>query len=133
MSVVFPGRFSLCDFSRARSEVLSRLSDQHPRPCPGLYQSHSCCGCGAPMVHHPLHTADAGQAYEVIGNTEINKIIDELFTRLSKLIGSKDPPLASCTAPRLRPPLGGALMICCVTELIFSLAKSAPAWKDCSG
>lgn len=60
------------------------------------------------MAHPTLHTADAGQAYEVIETTEINKSINELFTSLSKLTGSKDPTVSVMHSTKAKTTIRGA-------------------------
>ena len=91
MDVAYPGKFSLCDLSRAREEVLRRLSGQAPRPPPPPGERHVCVGCGAPMDHPTLRTDDAGQAYEVIPRTIIDSATQDLFKHVSRITGAKDP------------------------------------------
>jgi hypothetical protein len=75
------------------------------------------------MLHPTLHTADAGQAYEVIENIEIEKSIAELFPFVPDSPIQKTLLSALCTAPRLRPLLAAGLTIHCVTERCSSQVK----------
>ena len=61
------------------------------------------------MKHPTLHTADAGQAYEVISISEIKKNTDDLFSSCSKLTGSKDPTVSVMHSAKAKNTIGGRI------------------------
>ena len=126
MSVAFPGKFSLCDLSRARGEIFSRLSEQAPRPSPGHDQSHTCVGCGALMEHPTLRTADAGQAYEVVPRTRIEEATTDMFSIVSKTTRVKDPTVSVMHRTKAVTAVGGRIddMLCDRTVFFASKVKT---------
>ena len=104
-----PGRFSLCDLSRAREDVFCKLLDQTPRPPPEDDQGHLCVGCGASMKHPTLRTNDAGQAYEVIDHSVIKKSTDELFNNFSRITKNKDPTISVMHRTKATTAVGGRI------------------------
>ena len=123
MSIAFPTKFSLCDLSRARAELLSHLSAQAPRLPPAPGQTHPCVGCGVAKPPPTLHTADAGQAYEVIENIEIEKSIAELFSVCSRLTNSKDPTVSIMHSTKAKTAVGGRVDDTLCDRTVFFASK----------
>ena len=61
------------------------------------------------MAHPTLHTADVGQAYEVIEISEIKSSIKELFASLNKLTVSKDPSVSVMHSTKAKTSIGGRI------------------------
>ena len=78
------------------------------------------------MAHPTLHTADAGQAYEVIEISEIESSIKELFTSLNKLTGSKDPSVSVMHSTKAKTSIGGRIddMLCDRTVFFSSKVRT---------
>ena len=78
------------------------------------------------MRYPTLHTADAGQAYEVIDRAEIQSSIDELFFNVSKITRSKDPTVSVMHRTKAMTSIGGRIddMLCDRTVFFASKLKT---------
>ena len=84
---VSPG-YGLRDLSRGNDIILEGLGKQFSRN----FSSGRCCvQCGAAMSAPTLHTAAAGQAYEMVQQKHIDKAFDFVFNGLRRRTKRRDP------------------------------------------
>ena len=90
LSVVAPG-YRLQDSSRAKDQILSQLSKQYHRQC----KSPCCLRCGQKLQGPTLYTADAGQAFEWIDPSRINRA-SRIICKSIEIVTDRKAPTLTC-------------------------------------
>lgn len=116
---VSPG-YGLRDLSRVKDVILEGLGKQFPRIC----SSGRCCvQCWAAMSAPTLHTADAGQADEMVQQKHIDKAVDFVFNGLRRRTKRRDPIISVMHTTKTKPKNGGWITDRLRDRSVFFLSK----------
>ena len=103
----------LHDLSKGKDILLTSMDLQHPRnPTPG--SPCACVKCGRRMAHPTLYTADAGQAYEMVKQSRINRAFTFIFKALRIRTKLKDPTISVQHSTKAKARFGG-----CIRDKLF--------------
>ena len=98
-----PG-YGIRDLSRGKDIIETDLSQQFKR---SPDSRHGCVRCGQHMKTPTLHTADAGQAYEMISPSRISRALRIIFRSTQILSRSNDPTVSCMHTPKAKTRFGG--------------------------
>ena len=100
--------FGLHDLSKGKDTLLTSLKMQYPRntttekPC-------GCVKCGSIMKYPTLYTADAGQAYEMVKQSRINRAFNFIFKAIRIKTKLKDPTVSVQHSTKAKARFGGCI------------------------
>ena len=105
--------FGLHNLSKGKDSLLTSINLQHTRnPTPG--RPCGCVNCGRIMTHPTLYTGDAGQAYEMIKRSRINRAFTFIFKALRIKTRLKDPKISVQHSTKAQAHFGG-----CVRDKLY--------------
>ena len=93
-----PG-YGMTNLSRGRDDILSSLGKQFSRDTV-VGRHPGCVKCGARLLGPTLMTSDAGQAYEMIHPSKIEKTFRKFLRQSVPPPNNKTLPSPSSTAPK---------------------------------
>ena len=86
------GGLGIRDLSQGKHVLSAAIEKQHPRT---LHRKHYCIQCGDLMLQPTLYTGDAGQAYEMIQPSRVERAFRMVFKAM-KIITKQTNPTISC-------------------------------------
>ena len=116
--------YGLKNLSKGRDDILIALEKQFSRHVvSGRYPG--CVQCGACMAGPTLHTADAGQAYEMIRPSKIEDSFSRIFKAIRATTNQNDPTLSVIHSVKSKAKYGGWITEKLYDRSVFFLSKVA--------
>ena len=112
----------LHDLSKGKDTLLTSIKLQHPRN-PTSGNPCACVKCGRTMRHPTLYTADAGQAYEMVKQSRINRAFNFIFKALRLKTKLKDPTMSVQHSIKAKARFGGCIRDKLFDRSVFYISK----------
>lgn len=99
MNAVIIG-YGIRDLSRGKNLIEKELGKQLPRN--KCCTNFCCLGCGARMTGPTLHTADAGQAYEITSPDRLERAFRIIYWTIQIRTRMEDPTISCMHTPKAK-------------------------------